>query len=218
MRKVCNRRRPAVNVSGKQQRGEEGDKKPATRGVMDGDMRRRRTGKARRGTQAHQRENLGGGQGGRAQGAAADEFDASVAPPHVEHKPDKASFAGQLPGLKSGVVIFHEDFVANIDNFCAYVYFHEHKMSKAVMADFLLQRSRTPLLRTPHFLLFFALLCVRVDVERASCCLQQGIEKVVKNIILSVGEAAHEGRILDELYKMHLFLCWAFWLIFRLSP
>lgn len=108
--------------------------------------------------------------------------------------------------------------MANIDNFCAYVYFHEHKMSKAVMADFLLQRSRTPLLRTPHFLLSFALLCVRVDVERASCCLQQGIEKVVKNIILSVGEAAHEGRILDELYKMHLFLCWAFWLIFRLSP
>lgn len=67
MRKVCNRRRPAVNVSRKRQRGEDEDKKPATRGVMDGDMRGRRTGKARRGTQAHQREVLGGGQGGRAQ-------------------------------------------------------------------------------------------------------------------------------------------------------
>lgn len=46
MRKVCNRRRPAVNVSGKQQRGEDGVKKPATRGVMDGNTRGRRTGKA----------------------------------------------------------------------------------------------------------------------------------------------------------------------------
>lgn len=108
--------------------------------------------------------------------------------------------------------------MANIDNTCAYVYFHEHEMFRAVMADFLLQRSRTPLLRKPHFLLSFALLSVRVDVERASCCFQQGIEKVIMNVILSVGEAAHDGRILDELYKMHIFLCWAFWRIFRLSP